>query len=100
MKSYREIALLYHYKIDGQIVDKILASIDISSDTNGYTINELSFLNNLNIPIFEYRISTPKELNEHLIKIGKGVYIDYMIDSIANTWNGFLKRIKNNEERN
>ena len=96
MKSYREIALLYHYKIDEQIADRILVSIDIS-DTNGYTIDELNFLNSLNIPIFEYRISTPKELNEHLIKIGRGVYMDYMIDSIANTWNAFLNKVKGNE---
>ena len=48
MKSYREIALLYHYKIDEQIADRILVSIDIS-DTNGYTIDELNFLNSLNI---------------------------------------------------
>lgn len=96
MKSYREIALLYHYKIDEQIADKILISIDIR-DTNGYTIDELNFLNSLNIPIFEYRISTPKELNEHLIKVGRGVYMDYMIDSIANTWNAFLNKVKGNE---
>lgn len=96
MKSYREIALLYHYKIDKQISDRILISIDIS-DTNGYTIDELNFLNSLNIPIFEYRISTPKELNEHLIKVGRGVYMDYMIDSIANTWNAFLNKVKGNE---
>lgn len=100
MIEFRRIALAYKYGLSDEMCERILASIDISSDKNGYTINELSFLNNLNIPIFEYRISTPRELNEHLIKIGKGVYIDYMIDSIANTWNGFLKRIKNNEERN
>lgn len=99
MKSYREIALLYHYKIDEQIADRILVSIDIS-DMGGYTIDELCFLSSLNIPVFEYHITTPYQLNEHLIKVGKSVYVDYIANRIANTWNSFFKRIKNNEERN
>lgn len=96
MKSYREIALLYHYKVDEQIAKRILASIYIS-DVNGYTIDELSFLNSLNIPIFEYHISTPRQLSEHLIKVGKSAYIDYMSSCIANTWCAFIKKLKGDE---
>mgnify|MGYP003290277172 CR=1 FL=1 len=96
MIEFRRIALAYKYGLSDEMCERILASIDIS-DMGGYTIDDLGFLNSLNIPIFEYRIFTPKELNEHLIKVGKSVYMDYMVDSIANTWNAFLKRIKGNE---
>ena len=95
MKSYREIALLYKYKVDEMMCDRILASIDINN--MGYTIDELCFLSSLRIPVFEYHITTPYQLNEHLIKVGKSVYMDYMTNCIATTWNAFIKKVKGNE---
>lgn len=92
MKSYREIALLYHYKIDETMANRILASIDIGNAN--YTIDELCLLSQYGIPVFEYNIRTATQLNDLLTKVGRGAYLDYLTHSIAQRWNMFAKRLK------
>lgn len=90
MKTYREIALQYKYGISEDMSDRIIASININNDR--YSIDELCFLSRLNIPIFEYRIGTPKELDKFLNKIGKSVYMDYLTHTISNMWSSFINK--------
>ena len=91
MKSYREIALQYKYGISEDMSNRIIASIDIGNDR--YSIDELCFLSSLNIPIFEYRIGTPKELDVFLNKVGKSVYMDYLTHIISNMWSSFVNKL-------
>ena len=91
MIEFRRIALVYKYGLSDEMCERILASIDINDI--GYTMDELSFLNSLNIPIFEYHISTPRQLSEHLIKVGKSVYMDYLTHTISNMWSSFVNKL-------
>jgi hypothetical protein len=96
MKSYREVALMYHYKIEEQMANRILASIDIGNVN--YTIDELCLLNQYNIPVFQNHIHTSMQLNDLLIKVGKDIYLEYLAHSIAQKWDSFAKRFKKDSD--
>lgn len=95
MKSYREVALQYKYGITNQdLCDHILLCIDTNDKV--YNIKELCWLNNIGIPVFEYKIQTSRQLDALLIKEGKSCYIDYLLHIFIQWCNNLINVLKSN----